>query len=182
MHSIDLAILVAWVAFWIYWLVASMGVERGRGRWTHFAGVRVAALVIVLLLVRSRAVTVQMVTDNLFLEGIGLAMFASGLTLAIWARICLGRNWGTPMSQKVDPELVTAGPYRRIRHPIYAGIVLAMLGTAVAVSWYWLIAVVLVGAYFLYSTVMEERYMAQRFPGTYPDYQRATKMLIPFVL
>jgi protein-S-isoprenylcysteine O-methyltransferase Ste14 len=51
-----------------------------------------------------------------------------------------------PMSLKVDPDLVTTGPYRTIRHPIYSGIILAMVGTAVAVSWYWLIAIALLGA------------------------------------
>jgi protein-S-isoprenylcysteine O-methyltransferase Ste14 len=85
------------------------------------------------------------------------------------------------MSEKVDPELVTTGPYSRVRHPIYSGIILAMIGTAIAVSWYWLLAVVLLGAYFVYSAVMEERYIAGLFPDTYPAYKRSTKMLVPFV-
>jgi protein-S-isoprenylcysteine O-methyltransferase Ste14 len=76
---------------------------------------------------------------------------------------------------------VTTGPYRRVRHPIYSGIILAMIGTAIAVSWYWLLAVVLLGAYFVYSAVMEERYIAGLFPDTYPAYKRSTKMLVPFV-
>jgi protein-S-isoprenylcysteine O-methyltransferase Ste14 len=57
-----------------------------------------------------------------------------------------------------------------------------MAGTAIAVSVYWLVAVVLVGGYFVYSATMEERFMAGRFPGTYPEYKRSTKMLIPFIL
>ena len=104
-----------------------------------------------------------------------------GLALAIWARVYLGRNWGMPMSQKADPELVTTGPYRSIRHPIYSGIILAMVGTTIAVSLYWLVAAVLIGAYFTYSAVAEERFMAIRFPESYPGYKRSTKMLIPFV-
>ncbi len=52
------------------------------------------------------------------------------------------------------PELVTTGPYRRIRHPIYSGIILAMVGTAVAVSWYWLVAVALLGGYFVYLQLL----------------------------
>jgi protein-S-isoprenylcysteine O-methyltransferase Ste14 len=51
----------------------------------------------------------------------------------------------------------------------------------VAVSWYWLVAVVMLGAYFIYSAVMEERYMAGRFPDAYPKYKQSTKMLIPFI-
>ena len=94
----------------------------------------------------------------------------------------LGRNWGMPMSQKADPELITTGPYEKIRHPIYSGIILGMVGTAIAVSVYWLIAVALLGAYFIYSAIIEERTMTKLFPTTYPPYKSATKMLIPYVL
>jgi protein-S-isoprenylcysteine O-methyltransferase Ste14 len=107
--------------------------------------------------------------------------FVLGLALAVWARVYLGGNWGMPMSQRADPELVTTGPYGRIRHPIYSGIILGMAGTAIAVSPYWLIAVAITGAYFLFSAVVEERTMARLFPAAYPPYRRATKMLIPYI-
>jgi protein-S-isoprenylcysteine O-methyltransferase Ste14 len=116
------------------------------------------------------------------LQVTGLVIFLLGLALAVWARVFLGRNWGMPMSEKADPELVTTGPYRTVRHPIYSGIILAMIGTTLAVSLYWLIAVALLGAYFGYSAVMEERYMAGRFPGSYPPYKNSTKMLVPFIV
>ena len=57
--------------------------------------------------------------------GLGLALFVVGLGFAIWARVNIGRNWGTPMTQKDEPELVTSGPYRLVRHPIYSGILVA---------------------------------------------------------
>jgi len=57
-----------------------------------------------------------------------------------------------------------------------------MVGTAMAVSPYWLIAVPILGAYFLVSAVVEERTMAKLFPAAYPPYKRATKMLIPYIL
>ncbi len=76
---------------------------------------------------------------------------------------------------------MTTGPYHRVRHPIYSGIILAMIGSAVAVSLYWLIAVALLGGYFIYSAVMEERHMTGQFPDTYPAYKQSTKMLIPFI-
>ena len=182
MHVIDVVILVCWVAFWVYWLAASTGVKAGQTRWTRFAGIRVGVILVILLLLRVRAFKGHVVTNNLWLQGIGLAVFLMGLALAIWARVHLGRNWGMPMSQKVDPELVTAGPYGSIRHPIYSGIILAMIGTTIAVSLYWLVAVVVIGAYFLYSAIVEERSMARLFPDSYPQYKRSTKMLIPFIL
>jgi protein-S-isoprenylcysteine O-methyltransferase Ste14 len=181
-HAVSVIIYVAWFAFWVYWLAAAAaGVKAGQTRWGRYAGVRVAIVLVVLLLVRARVFKQQTTTSDPWLQGIGLALFLSGLALAIWARRCLGRNWGTPMSEKEDPELVTTGPYRRIRHPIYSGILLAIIGTAVAVSWYWLIIGALTGAYFVYSALREERYITGRFPDAYPDYKRSTKMLVPFI-
>ena len=182
MHAVDIVILVGWVAFWVYWLAASVGVKAGRTRWTQVGGIRVGIILVVLLLVRLRAFQGHVASDDPWLQGIGLAVFVLGLALAVWARIYLGRNWGMPMSHKIDPELVTTGPYRRIRHPIYSGIILAMIGTTIAVSPFWLVAVAALGAYFLYSAVMEERYMAGLFPDSYPAYKRSSKMLIPFIL
>jgi protein-S-isoprenylcysteine O-methyltransferase Ste14 len=180
--AVDVVIGVGWVVFWIGWLAASLTAKTGRTGWTRLAGVRVAIILVVLLLVRLRLFKGHgEVTTNPWLQGIGLALFVLGLALAVWARIYIGRNWGMPMSQKDDPELVTTGPYHAIRHPIYTGIILAMIGTTIAVSLYWLIAVVLVGAYFVYSAVMEERYMTGRFPDTYPAYKHSSKMLIPFI-
>jgi protein-S-isoprenylcysteine O-methyltransferase Ste14 len=65
---------------------------------------------------------------------------------------------------------------------IYSGVILGTVGTAIAVSPYWLIAVAILGAYFLFSAVIEERTMARLFPAAYPPYKRATKMLIPYIL
>jgi protein-S-isoprenylcysteine O-methyltransferase Ste14 len=181
MDAVDIVIGIGWVVFWLYWIAVSLGVKAGRSRWTRFAGVRVVAVLIILLLVRLRVLKGHTVTHDPWLQAVGLAIFLLGLALAVWARVYLGRNWGMPMSEKVDPELVTTGPYRAIRHPIYSGIILAMVGTAVAVSVYWLIAVILVGVYFTYSAVMEERYMAGLFPDAYPRYKQSTKLLIPFI-
>jgi protein-S-isoprenylcysteine O-methyltransferase Ste14 len=183
MHVVDVIILVGWVAFWIFWLAASVGVKAGQARWARFAGIRVGIILVILLLVRARVLNRHVtIANDPWLQGIGLAIFILGLALAIWARVYLGRNWGMPMSRKVDPELVTTGPYHSIRHPIYSGIILAMIGTTIAVSLYWLAAVILTGAYFLYSAIVEERNMAQLFPSSYPQYKRSTKMLVPFIL
>jgi protein-S-isoprenylcysteine O-methyltransferase Ste14 len=182
MRAVDIVIAVGWIAFWISWLVASTTAKAGRSNWTGFVGFRIGVIVIALLLVRLGLLKGhEAATTDPLLWGIGLAAWTLGLGLAIWARIYIGRNWGMPMSRKAEPELVTTGPYHRVRHPIYSGIILAMIGTAVAVSVYWLVAVVLVGGYFIYSAVLEERYLSGQFPDTYPAYKHSTKMLIPFI-
>lgn len=173
---------VVWTAFWIYWLAASVTAKAGQRRWAWHAGVQLAIVVVVFTLLRASIPIGHVVIGNPWLKGIGLALFALGLALAVWARVYLGRNWGTPMSRRIDPELVTTGPYRVIRHPIYSGVLLAMIGTALAASVGWLLVAVVFGAYFIYSAVNEERYMAERFPDAYPGYKRSTKMLVPCVL
>src|SRR5579864_1902784 len=130
MRGIDVIIGAGWIVFWAYWLVMATTAKAGRSRWTQFAGVRVGIILVVLLLIRLRVLKGhETATGNPWLLGIGLAIFVLGLALAVWARVYLGRNWGMPMSQKAEPELVTTGPYGRIRHPIYSGIILGMAGT-----------------------------------------------------
>ncbi len=75
------------------------------------------------------------------------------------------------MTQKNEPELVTSGPYGFVRHPIYSGILLGLLGTALATNIYWLIALGIVGVYFVYSATVEERNMTATFPTHLPRLQ-----------
>jgi protein-S-isoprenylcysteine O-methyltransferase Ste14 len=178
---VDIVIEVGWIAFWIYWLVAAVGAKAGQSRSSRFGVIRIGVIVLVLILARTGVFRGHTTEKSPLLQGIGLALFLLGLGLAVWARVFLGRNWGMPMSEKTEPELVTSGPYRLIRHPIYSGLLLALLGTALAVSFYILVVFALLGAYFVYAAVMEERRMTELFPDSYPDYKRSTKMLIPFI-
>ncbi len=116
------------------------------------------------------------------MNGVGLVVLVAGLGFAVWARRHIGRNWGMPMTEKATPELVTSGPYRLVRHPIYSGILIAAIGTALALGRTFLIAAAIATIYFLYSATVEERYLTKQFPDTYPGYKGTTKMLVPFVL
>jgi len=180
MTALKTTILIAWVAFWAYWFVAAASSKQGsRTRRGRPAGL----LVFILWFVLTRVFGANSLTvHSPIVRAVGVVLFVSGLSLAVWARIYLGRNWGMPMTQKDDPELVTSGPYRFVRHPIYSGILLAVLGTALATNLYWLIACAVMGAYFIYSARVEEQLMSASFPDTYASYRLKTKMLIPFVL
>jgi protein-S-isoprenylcysteine O-methyltransferase Ste14 len=181
------AIFLGWAVFWIYWLVAAVGVKTGRSsrRRLRAAGLLIVAALVLARVVRGDSLAVHhssLVVHDTSLEVLGAILFAAGLGLAVWARIYLGRNWGMPRTQKDEPELVTAGPYRFVRHPIYTGILFALLGTALAVNLYWLIAVAAACGYFIYSARAEEKTLTDAFPTAYPRYRARTKMLIPFVL
>jgi len=181
MRTVGLMIVIGWVAFWLFWLFAARNAKAGRTGWNRFIGIRVAAVVLVVLLLRFTGLGLRTVTTDPWLAGIGLAVWALGLALAVWARLYIGRNWGMPMTQKDEPDLITTGPYHSVRHPIYTGIILGMVGTALATTLVGLIPVALIAGYFIYSAVNEERYLTERFPDAYPEYKRHSKMLIPYV-
>ena len=181
MRPVELVFAVGWAAFWLYWILAALSTKRGRTSWRREVWVRAVLVALAILLVRLGVLRGHRVNTDPWLAGIGLALFVLGLGFAVWARVHIGRNWGTPMTQKDEPELVTSGPYRLVRHPIYSGILVAGVGTALALSWLWLTAVALAGIYFIYSATVEERYLTEQFPQSYPQYKRSTKMLVPFV-
>lgn len=181
MRAVELVIAVGWAAFWAYWLLTAMSAKRGRVQWSRELRIRVVIVVVTIFLVRLGAFRGRGIDTEPWRAGVGLVLFALGLAFAIWARVSLGRNWGTPMTQKDEPELVSSGAYRLVRHPIYSGILVAGLGTALALSWLWLTAVGLAAVYFLYSATVEERYLTERFPEDYPAYKRSTRMLVPYI-
>lgn len=181
MHALEIVFAVGWAAFWLYWLVAAFSMKRGHVSWSRDLRIRAVFIVLAVLLIRTGVFRGHGLNTDPWRAGIGLVLFLLGLVFAIWARLHIGRNWGTPMTRKDQPELVTTGPYHWVRHPIYAGILIAAVGTAMALSWLGLIAVGVVGAYFVYSATVEERYMTDQFPDAYPAYKRSTRMLVPFV-
>ena len=182
MRAVELALAIGWAAFWVYWLVSAFSTRRGHLAWSRELRIRAVIGVIVIALVRLGAFRNHGLNTGAWRAVLGLVLFAAGLAFAVWARVCIGRNWGSPMSEKDNPELVTGGPYAVVRHPIYSGILVAGVGTTVALSWEGLIAVGLAGIYFVYSATVEERYLTNQFPDTYPGYRRSTKMLVPFIL
>jgi protein-S-isoprenylcysteine O-methyltransferase Ste14 len=181
MRAVEYTFVIVWAAFWLYWLVASFSMKRGRVPWSRVLVIRAVIVVVVIVLLRLGVFRHPGINTDLWRAALGLVIFGLGLGLAVWARVHIGRNWGSPMTQKNDPELVTSGPYHLVRHPIYLGVLVAGIGTAVALAWFWLVAVGLAALYFIYSATVEERFMTTRFPDDYPAYKRETKMLVPYV-
>ncbi|MBB2894214.1 methyltransferase family protein [Flexivirga oryzae] len=181
MSTVTVLLVAGWAIFWLYWLFAAFSMKRGHVPWSRELGIRVVVAGVVIVLYRLGVFRHYDRNTELWRGVLGLVLLAIGLGFAVWARLHIGRNWGMPMTQHQEPELVTSGPYRRVRHPIYSGLLLGVVGTAVALSWTWLIAAALAGIYFVYSATVEEHYLAKQFPDTYPAYRHSTKMLVPYV-
>ena len=125
-------ILILWLVFFVYWLVSATRAKRSvrDGSWWKGVLFRLILIVAILLLLRASQFehllgsvgSYETGSSRIVLSSIGVFFCVSGMALAILARIYIGRNWGMPMSQREDPELVTTGPYAFVRHPIYTGI------------------------------------------------------------
>jgi protein-S-isoprenylcysteine O-methyltransferase Ste14 len=180
MNALRLAIDCAWLVFWIYWIAsAATSKESVSGGWrTRLTGVSAVGVFVIAGAIRGGGLAVH----SVLLAGAGALVFACGIALAVWARLHLGRNWGMPMTRRAEPELVTSGPYRFVRHPIYSGLLAATLGTALVNNLLGLIVVAVLVGYFYYCGTVEERNLAAAFPAAYPKYRSGTKMLIPFLL
>jgi protein-S-isoprenylcysteine O-methyltransferase Ste14 len=180
MRTLQSAIGIAWVVFWIYWLASAFSANESRGgrRRIPMTGLTLLSVFLVIRVLRGGSLA----THSPILGAIGAALFVVGLVVAVWARIHLGRNWGMPMTERVEPELVTSGPYRFVRHPIYSGLLLAMLGTALATNVAGVIVAAILGVYFYYAATVEERNLVTAFPTAYPAYRDHTKKLIPFLV
>jgi protein-S-isoprenylcysteine O-methyltransferase Ste14 len=110
----------------------------------------------------------------------GLVLTVAGCGFAIWARLTLGSNWSGRATVKAGHELVTRGPYAVARHPIYTGLLLAVVGTELAQGeWHGMLALVLIVLALMVKMSQEERLMMQTFPVAYPAYRQRVKALIP---
>jgi protein-S-isoprenylcysteine O-methyltransferase Ste14 len=110
----------------------------------------------------------------------GVVITAVGVAIAIWARMILNTNWSGVVALKTGHELIRKGPYRWIRHPIYTGILLAMIGTAIVRNhvrgW---IGLVIVFATFYFKARREEQFLRQEFGTGFEEHSRHTGMFLP---
>ena len=119
-------------------------------------------------------------TDGTF--WFGAALVALGLSFAVWARLHLAGNWSGTVTLKQDHDLIRSGPYRLTRHPIYTGILLAILGTAIALAeWRGIVALALITLAFLRKIDIEEGFLTARFGEAYARYRAQVPALIPWL-
>jgi protein-S-isoprenylcysteine O-methyltransferase Ste14 len=184
----------SWAALVLVWAVAAFTAKRDLRRGNSSAQrsqywlvrLGLAAAVVIASLHSARTGARPLLARSLFvpppfLGWFGAALAVLGVAFAIWARLHLGRNWSPAPAMKEGHELVTSGPYAFVRHPIYTGILCAVLGATLSGSLIGAGLLGLVSVVFASRIVREERIMLELFPNTYPAYQARTKRLIPFV-
>ena len=178
-----------WTAWALYWAVAARDVKqttRHESVGSRFA--HIGPLLLAGYLLAARDLPLPWLNAHFLAPGplpfaLGSALVAFGLAFAVWARVTLGRNWSGTVTLKQDHELIRRGPYRWVRHPIYTGLLVAVLGTAIALGqWRGVLALVIVFVALWRKLRLEERWMAEMFGPAYAQYQREVRALIPFLL
>jgi protein-S-isoprenylcysteine O-methyltransferase Ste14 len=192
MHlSFGLLIEATWLAWVLYWVWSARGAKpaaREAGLAQQLAYRIPVMLGFALLIALGHGADHpwlyrQVPSAAAWAPPLGWLLVLAGLGFACWARVALGRNWSATVQIKRDHELVVAGPYRRVRHPIYTGMLLGVLGTILAIgAWPGWLALVLVGIGFWLKLRHEERLMREQFGAAYVAYMQRTKALIPGVL
>lgn len=179
---------VLWLAWLAYWMAAARNVKATQRRDCSASRAVTAGLTVLaaaLLAFRIQPLpwlNARFLPQAIAVYWLGLLMTMAGLAFAVWARIRLGRNWSGTVTVKEGHELVRSGPYGLVRHPIYAGLLLAILGTAIALDeWRGVLAFAFLTVAFLYKLRREEHLMSESFPGDYRRYRARVPALIPFI-
>jgi protein-S-isoprenylcysteine O-methyltransferase Ste14 len=115
------------------------------------------------------------------LRWVGVALSALGVVLSLWAMVALGRHYDLVLEVHEDHELVSAGPYSLVRHPVYTGLALHFAGACLATGNFLLIAGTLLVSFpsFYLRARAEERLLRDRFGAEYDVYAREVPMLVP---
>jgi len=183
-----LVIIAAWLAAVIFWLVGTIKTKATVRRQTLSSRLlEIAPLVLGIVLLRTdrtlfHLMAVRFVPATAGWQMVGAGITVAGVAVAIWSRYFLGQNWSATVTVKQEHELIRTGPYSVVRHPIYSGFLLAILGTAIYDGEYkGLLALVLVSVAWKIKSLHEEAFMQSEFGDDYTQYKREVKGLVPFV-
>jgi protein-S-isoprenylcysteine O-methyltransferase Ste14 len=184
-----LLIPAIWIAWLVYWYAARKNAKAVQRRESPAS--RAAHIVPLVLAVALFAfpdlwggwLSARFLPFGFTTYWIGIALLLAGLAFTIAARRYLGGNWSGTVTVKQDHELIRTGPYGFVRHPIYTGILLGFVGSAISLGEVrGMVAVGLVLVAFLLKIRLEERWMTENFGDAYRRYRTEVRALIPFVL
>jgi protein-S-isoprenylcysteine O-methyltransferase Ste14 len=185
----DAIIRGSWEVLVLYWFVSSISKKVTRKRQPSLERIlyllyMAFAFTFILFAYPKEAwfgpLSRRFVPDELWVSQWGAVITVAGVAFAIWARWHIGRNWSAEVTIKKDHQLIRTGPYERIRHPIYTGILLALLGTVIAVGEYRaLVCFALTTAGFVFKAKREEEFLAVEFGAAFEEHKRHTGFFLP---
>ena len=178
-----------WIAWAAYWWISSRAVKANVRRDTPLSRLAYhGPLVLAALLLMGRIAPVPLLEERFVPQApwlfiVAAALTGAGILFSVWARRHLGAYWSATVTIKEGHQLITTGPYAIVRHPIYTGLLLALVGTALAVGeWRGVVAVALAAVSIYPKIRLEERWMREQFGEKYRAYCQHVPALIPFVI
>ena len=181
-----LLVQIPWIVFVVYWIIGALKTRTTRE--SESAASRIAILLIeiagyVLLFSHSAGIGVlgiRFMHRTLASVILGVVLTWSGIGLAIWARYHLAEYWSATITIKGDHQLIRTGPYTHLRHPIYSGLVLATIGSALVIDeWRCVLGVCLILTGYCLKAKKEEAMLSQQFGEAFREHQKHTGFLIP---
>jgi protein-S-isoprenylcysteine O-methyltransferase Ste14 len=176
-----------WLAWALYWAICALRNKATRrsesigSRLSYLLPLIVGGVLIAWRDLPLPGLNLRLWPRPLTVYWIGVAILAAGLVFAVWARVHLGRNWSGSVTVKEGHELIRSGPYATVRHPIYTGLLAAVLGTVIVSDTVRaLIGLALIAAALVVKLSTEEGFMRETFPGQYQRYSAEVPALIPF--
>jgi protein-S-isoprenylcysteine O-methyltransferase Ste14 len=175
-----------WMAFFILWVIwafktkATQTHETLGSRFSYVIATVAAFYAMFSSDVPLGWMHIRIIPREPWIEAAGITLTVVGMAFAIWARAYLGGNWSSNVTVKVGHQLVRTGPYRWVRHPIYSGLILAMIGTALNRRQVrGIVAVALLWVGFTIKSRIEERFMTATFGPEYDEYRLSAGAIVP---
>lgn len=176
-----------WLLWAVYWLLASRHAKPSERREPIASRLlHVLPLLLAAWLLWGDRVPVSFLNERFLPRATWAFWFAAvltavGLLFTVWARVYIGRNWSGVVTIKQGHELIDTGPYAVVRHPIYTGLLIAFIGSAVARGeWRGVLAVLIAWAALWRKLRLEERWMIERFGEKYVAYRGRVPALVPW--
>ena len=176
--------LALWLILIVYWIIAARINSQTSFSTEIFSFVKLtgSAILVYLPLLTNGILASRLYPQNIWLEIAGTVVVATGVFLAIWARSLLGKNWSGRVMLQNAHYLVTEGPYRFVRHPIYLGGLFAMFGSSLVLGQVFGFAYSILSTFGLaIKSRQEDALLAKQFPDEFPEYKQQVKMLLPYL-
>jgi protein-S-isoprenylcysteine O-methyltransferase Ste14 len=178
--------LIPWYFFGAYWAITWLRVKRTKtaeplvDRLTTLGPMLLAFLLLFSRSLRIWPLRLRFLPAEEWIAWSGIALTSAGVVVAIWARYCIGQYWSARVTLKEGHRLIQSGPYAFVRHPIYTGMLLAAMGTALVMGeWRGVLAVLVILAAHSHKALREEKLMTAEFGEEYAAYRQSTGFLFP---
>ncbi|MGA8433019.1 MAG: isoprenylcysteine carboxylmethyltransferase family protein [Candidatus Sulfotelmatobacter sp.] len=175
-----------WIVFVVYWAIGALKTRRTATKESFTSRYGILFLEIVgFVLLFSEDAEIGVLGQRVIARGdlaasTGVALTWAGIGIALWARWHLGQYWSARVTIKEDHKLIRTGPYARLRHPIYTGLDLAAIGSAIAIDrWRCVAGVCLIVVGYWIKARKEERMLTAQFGEAFAEHCRETGFLLP---